>query len=495
MADRFNSRRSPIGGNDGNPVLKQGAAVSQGVTLADGRSNHLHGNSRFSGGRADARLSLPGSASGELPVKLIAVTLLAQLFADAPKDSIFRLMPTAPHRVFFLLLLLAWAFRPSNSHDKSSDRRSGKTELYLMMVYGVILTFSWAITGIDFQNDDNRWFATLYAFNFCPLGMYLVVRGTKYSRAALVALLRAMIGIGVYITVSGLCQHYKINFLVWPRYMLEYIGDQRERLQGPLGNSAHMGEWLIVTFICVSLAEEFRKTKSTLLTNLFKLALMACIYLTETRSIWVDFGIVLTITLVFAGAKWRKQSMFVIVMLLLGFVLGVGSKFSLGEGTIFSKRSETLDYRAANFEVGMKIGMSNFLFGAGYGSFSREWRKYFGGEELESVRDLNSGNENTYIGLFSEVGIVGLLLYVSLLVRAFIRCLSIRARLRSEQEFERQFVLMTMALFLMAFFQGWFGDLRFALAFNTILFLFFGIVVSMDPGASDPSEALAHEAR
>jgi hypothetical protein len=67
------------------------------------------------------------------------------------------------------------------------------------------------------------------------------------------------------------------------------------------------------------------------------------------------------------------QSLAVLLIIAFAFVFRVGSKFSLGGETLFSKRSVTVDYRTVNMAVAYRIGLDHFLFGAGYESFAKLW--------------------------------------------------------------------------------------------------------------------------
>jgi O-antigen ligase len=168
----------------------------------------------------------------------------------------------------------------------------------------------------------------------------------------------------------------------------------------------------------------------------------------------------------------------------------------MGGDTLFSRRSGTVDYRNVNMAVAYRIGMDHFLFGAGYGSFAKLWRNYFQEGDAELIRDLTSGNESTYYGLFAETGLIGLLLYLAMVAFLFKTLVSIWMRLSPAMDFERDFVLTSVALLVIALIHGYFGDLRFSLATNTIVFLFAGISVSIaerslaDAGSASPASRL-----
>jgi hypothetical protein len=433
----------------------------------------------------------PGSG---LPVKLLAVALLAEVFADAPSDYPYlRLVP----RLVFIGILLAAVFIRSSVPDHS--RRVSRSTSVFMVLFGIVCTISWISGGNDFGAVvPYRWLITLYNLIFFPYVTYFLVKKTRYDRGALLSLLKFIAIIGVYLLINGYFEHYRIGSLVFPKYIMDpRHGDQGTRLQGPFGNSNHMGHWMMLTFVALSLLGQVRKRPVGPLSHFFKLMIVGAVYLTETRAIWLEFAGILIVTLGWGGQRYRKQSIAVLVMIAIGFVLGVGSKFSLEGGTLFSKRSQTVDYRNVNMNVAYRIGMNNFFFGAGYGSFAKLWRSYFQAGDSALVRDLTSGNESTYYGLFAETGIIGLLLYLSMLGCLFKSLISIWKRLSPAMDFEKDFVLTSAAFLLMAVIHGWFGDLRFSLATNTMVFMCAGISTSIgEANVADPgSEPLIPEPR
>jgi len=425
------------------------------------------------------RFMVVAKPDSALPVKLLAVTLFTQLFTDAPASySYFRLLP----RFIFALVLFTAISRRSNA--PADSRRVSRSPSVFMILFASICTISWILGGNDFGAVvPFRWLITLYNLIFFPYVTYFLVKKTKYDRGVLVTLLKFIALVGVYLTINGYFEHYVIGSLVFPKYILDrHFGDQGNRLQGPFANSNHMGHWMILMFVVMGLLGQVRKRPVGPMWQLFRLMVVGAIYFSETRAIWLEFAAILIITLSLGGQKYRRQAVAVLVLIAIGFVAGVGSKFSLGEGTLFSKRSNTVDYREVNARVAYRIGMDNFLFGAGYGSFAKKWRSYFLESDKAMVRDLTSGNESTYYGLFAETGIIGLLLYFSMLGCLLKALISIWRRLSPAMDFERDFVLTSIALVLMAVIHGWFGDLRFSLATNTMVFMFAGIAVSIGEG-------------
>jgi O-antigen ligase len=429
--------------------------------------------------RQAATTAARSAADTALPVKLISCILVAQLFDY--KNLGFPLskaiFTVTPDRLLFSYLFLAYFFAFMSGRFKR--RFTGAGEVRVMCLLGLHCTLSWLIAGPEVGPTGNRWLTSLFNLIYFPLGLYLIVKNTEYKRETVVRLLRVMAVIGIYLGVTGLAEHSGIGMLVWPKYILDPgVGIQFGRVRGPFGSSVAMGEWLIVVFVSASLLMQVSKGVTKALLWLLILVAIVGIYFTDTRGVWLSFAAVVLVSAVFGG-RLAKQSLGIVLLVLCGFLFGVGSKFSYGNATLFEKRQETINYRLANYQTAYKMGMANFVTGVGYGNFVNRWREYFGDEERQLISELTDGNHNTYLGLFAETGIIGITLYVSLLVSLMIRCLLIWRRLKPEDTFERSVVVSTLGLVVVITIEGIFGDQRFDPNFNTLLFLFLGIAASM----------------
>jgi hypothetical protein len=438
-------------------------------------------------GVAQRSFEIPTSSTDAqaLPVKLIALILASQIFDynswDFPASKL--VFTVTPDRFFLVLLFLVVGARFLSGRFRL--RSAGGGEVYIMGLFGALCTMSWIFTGLDFGTVRYRWLTTLFNLIYFPFGVYLIAKNTLYKRPSTISLLWAIVGIGTYLAITGVCEHFRVNWLVWPKYILDpTIGIQFGRVRGPFASSVAMGEWLIITFIGASLLLQFTSGVSGwYLRGLTGLAIIV-IYFTNTREVWLSFAAVVVIGICF-GSGLRARLLSVVLIVLMAFLIGIGSKFSAGQKTLFSRRQETVNYRLANYQTDYKMGMNNFFFGVGYGNFKYEWRKYFGPEERQLVKDLTDGNHNTYLGLFAETGIFGLLLYVSLLLYLGGKCIASWWQLPAEADFEKNFAVTSLGLVAVMMIEAVFSDQRFDPILNVILFLCVGVAASMRISGED----------
>jgi O-antigen ligase len=413
-----------------------------------------------------------GSKIRPLPAALIALFLFSQLF----DYHALHLATVTPDKLLFLIISLLFAHAVL-AHRLRPIPWSG-TEV-CMLLFAILCTISYVVTNPDAGGGPFKWLTTLLNLIVFPFGIYLFVKKTRYTAAKTIWLLLAIVCIGIYLALTASFEHYGINALIFPKYIIDpHVGIQFGRARGPMVGSNPMGEWLVVVYLAACLVMPFARTFSKVLLYGLLLLVTMGVYFTLTRGAWLSFAavVILTATL---GGKFGTQSRLIVVVVLLAFFAGVGSKFSFSGATLFSRRLNTIDYRLSNNKTTFNMGMANFVTGVGYGGFGSNWEKYFGNQERELTRDLTDGNHNTYLGLFADLGFPGVALYVALFGFVLKECIRIRKSLGPDSAFERNVALSSIALVVITLWEAMSGDLRFNPTLNVVTFLFVGITASM----------------
>jgi len=203
----------------------------------------------------------------------------------------------------------------------------------------------------------------------------------------------------------------------------------------------------------------------------------AGIYFTNTRGIWLAFAAAL-VTLTVFRSQMRKPALAVIGLVLITFVLGVGSKFSLWEGTLFSRRQSTVELRAVNYEIALSVFAENPIFGVGYGIFSQKLEEYSAIQGAPNNRLLTDGNHSTFLGLLAEVGTIGMISFLAVYYCILRMCL--RVYKEGENSFEKNLAVAVIAMLMSFFVMGAVSDFRFHKATLNLMFFFFGIAASLE---------------
>lgn len=407
-----------------------------------------------------------------LPAVLVATFLFLQMF----DYHALGMSTVTPDRILFFVIvgLFVSALRKGQTQPISLSGLE-----WSMIAFGTLCTISYIINNPDGGAIRFKWLITLFNLIVCPFGIYIVAKHSRYDAGKILLLVRAIVWIGVYLAFTAVFEHYRIDALVFPKYIVDpHVGIQFGRARGPMVGSNPMGEWLALVYLAICLViPSAEKIWKILLYGLI-LVVISGIYFTLTRGAWISFAIaaLLAATL---GGKFGRPSRAIAIVVTLAFFAGVGSKFSFSGDTLFSRRQNTIDYRLSNNQTTYNMGMANFVTGVGYGKFGANWQKYFGSKQAELTKDLTDGNHNTYLGLFADLGFPGVALYVTVFGFVLRDCIRARRLIDRKYDFERNLVLSSIALVAILLWEAMSGDMRFNPTLNTVTFLFVGIAASI----------------
>jgi O-antigen ligase len=352
-----------------------------------------------------------------------------------------------------------------------------------ILLFALICTLSTFVMG---TGSDVLY--RLFDFNYNPFVIFLFAKNIPHSRHKLELLSLAVVTLGAYLAINGVFEYRGPQVLVWPKYILDpHAGIQFGRTRGSFGSSEILGQVLTVTFLFYSFYTTFATGMKLYASYLIMIVTPVVIYATNTRTGWISFGFCLVILAV-TKTKMKRAARLFIAVVLLGFFGGVTTHFSFWENaTLFSRRQNTVNYRRVNDLTTFEMGKVNPTFGIGFGNFKSQWRKYFQPIEGTGITDLEDGNHNTFLGLFAEVGLVGLIPYLVLFYYMFQAGLRVY---RKGDVLDREFSLVFLLVVTVYILGGTVGDYRSGPFLNTVLYLLFGTVVGIEMRAELPTERL-----
>ncbi len=382
-----------------------------------------------------------------------------------------------PDRVLFVLGAAAFTWLALRRELKFP--RLTRVE-YLMIAVTLICTLSLIVfKGNDNQSDGkNKWLNALFNITYYPFISYFMMRSLPYERKTLLRMLGLLCALGVYLSLTGIFEHFQVKALVWPRYIMDpSLGTHFERSRGPFMESVAMGRVLTITFAAFLVLALHLQGARRAMARLFALLSLVAVYYTYTRGPWVGLALVLGFFLL-SRTPLRKAARNIALLLFIGGLVGVGSKFSLVQGTFFSQRQNTVDARWISYLTTVKILESHPVLGIGFGRFNQVWDDYYDGGGKTEFGGFD-GSHNTFLTMAAEGGIFTLLLYLAMLYSLTLMCWKMYRLLPEELVLERCFVLMVMAIAAMYGLTGFFSDLRWNLLQNSLMFMLFGLVAGM----------------
>jgi O-antigen ligase len=409
-----------------------------------------------------------------LPIWLGSMVFLYQYIS--PLLNLDLGIRVSPDRVLFLAIL--GLFLTSTS----GQRRRGAVE-WVMLAFAALATISWVTTRPDAEGTKLRWLTTIFQLSYFPFITYYIAKNSNYSERDLKRLLNGILIIQSYLVFTGLAAHYHISWLVWPGYILDRtLSDQGDRLTGPFSNSGMLGAALVMNLACLCIMTLYSKGPKRLYLHVLIILSCACIYFTSTRTVWLGLFAMFLI-FYFSRTGLRRLARNLALCLLAVALTGVASKLSLYQKSLFSRRQETVEYRRTNLQAGLRTFQEHPLFGVGYGGFAKRMHE---GDVGFDEKALASGNENTWLGISVDMGLIGLLPYVmifALLIRSDIHVLR---RYDGKEGLARPFAAVALAMMTYTVINASTGDLRFHLYDPCFVFLVQGIAARL--GKRTPEE-------
>jgi len=238
-----------------------------------------------------------------------------------------------------------------------------------------------------------------------------------------------------------------------------------------------LGAALVMNLGCLCIMTLYSKGSKRLYLYVLILLSCACIYFTSTRTVWLGLFAMFVI-FYFSRTGLRKSVRNVCFCLLVVALTGIAGKFSLYQKSLFSRRQETVEYRRTNLQAGLKAFPEHPLFGIGYGGFAKLMRENPGRLDINE-KTFSSGNENTWLGILVDLGLIGLVLYVMIFILFICSNIRFLRRYDGEEPFARPLAVLALAMVVYLVINWSTGDLRFHLYDPCFAFLVQGIVAGL----------------
>ena len=364
-------------------------------------------------------------------------------------------------------------------------RQGGRTPPFGLVEALIVLYLAWNLFSLAWPQVADSWApgpeAPLPTWRFVlvgialPLVMYLVGRTCFRTDQAARHLLWAVLSFAAYSAVVSISQFHAPG-LVWPRYIVEapnWEGRANGVPNQPVVNGLIMITGYLVSMAVVSRREGGRAMRGVAL--LVAAASAYGIFLTYTRASWAAFFVVTV-----CGALWMKGGRRSFVAVLVAMVLLAGSGWSS-----FTSSDRESGGVASVSEIDDRLNLvatqvwafkQEPLFGWGIGTFATVnvlHHKQFSAEQ-PWVRGYAIASHQNELGILVELGLVGLLLWLGLLVLLWRRATrTVRAAGNDRLE-GRPFAVVAVLALVAWFFTGLTVDMRYFDFINALVFLLLG---------------------
>jgi len=300
----------------------------------------------------------------------------------------------------------------------------------LRLVDWLLLAFV-GLLSVSMLLGDEPWHGTAFdpvppawrlagAYLF-PLAIYWLMRQSRIGHRQTRWINATLIAFGLYLAITAVLEINQAWGVVFPRYIADpKIGLHFGRARGPMVQSVSLGLYL---GICLTVLVAYAWTcspRGKLLLVALAPVFAVGILLTYTRTVWLGAaaGLLTVLSLIIRG-RWRIVGLGAVVA--AGLLVSVVNMDSLlgfqREGSAAETRNSA-SMRLSFAYVSWLMFLDRPIVGHGFGQFPTAKLPYLDDRSLDlqlgAIRDY--AHHNTYLSLLTEVGMVGLGLFLAILI-------------------------------------------------------------------------------
>jgi O-antigen ligase len=353
-----------------------------------------------------------------------------------------------------------------------------KTEvMMLLMVIAIIISM--------LTNGSVRIRKLLNGFAV-PFAMFVVAKHVFASRRNVDRLLYWFaVPLSVYFPVNHMFEHYRIDQLVFPRYILNpevagRIVEHGERTTGTFLQASATGLAMVACFVLsLHALSRVRGILARLMMFFLTAITPVAVFFSYTRSVYLGFFSAMVIILVFS----RRLKMYALIIIL---AIGLGVMGNWANVTTEDRAAgglatkTTVVSRLAHVSASLRMFADHPFFGVGFLNFQEAAKPYVGGVRTtilgyrESWVGKGVNLHNHFLNVLTEIGLMGFVPLV--LIFYFLFRILFKARLMHSEVFDRDFVVCTWAIFAQYLSASNFMDPTFYEFMNVLPFLLAGII-------------------
>lgn len=256
-----------------------------------------------------------------------------------------------------------------------------------------------------------------------PVGMYAFARCIDPRPRDIRWFLGALLCLGGYLAVTAICEVKGVHWLVYPTHIVD--GDSWEfygRGRGPLMNPAGNGILMSIAVAVAGLGFLRSGRRGKFLFGLLAVVLAVGIYATMTRSAWLGAGAAIAVIAIVQAPRWVRV-LGLASVILFGGAMAMGLKDQLlrlkrDKHLSAADAEESIQLRPLLAIVGWEMFKDRPIAGHGFGHYFASSGPYHDirGYDLPLENARPYAQHNIFLSVLVDAGLVGLVLFVSLLV-------------------------------------------------------------------------------
>ncbi|QDS96687.1 O-Antigen ligase [Roseimaritima multifibrata] len=326
-------------------------------------------------------------------------------------------------------------------------------------------------------------FARWLFYIFLPMGMYWVARSVQLTRRDIDWVLSAFIVLGVYLSLTGICEWRGWHGLVFPKYIVdptvwEFYGRARGPLLNPAGNGIVIAVGLAAAAVRSLQAERIGRVAYGLLV----MVMLAGCYATLTRGVWIGAVLVLGIVTLAYAPRWlRIWGLAATVCLAAAMMLGLKDQLiaiKRDKGLSAEASAKSLELRPLLGIIAYEMFKDAPLTGHGFGTYLTAAKEYDGSRAYDMPIRQARGyvQHNLLLSLLVDTGLIGLSAFMAALLFWTSRAWRL-ARAPTSDLTTKALGLVMLSTLAMYLFNGMFQDVLVIPMVQMVVFFVAGLTV------------------
>lgn len=422
-----------------------------------------------------------------LPLLGMMVLIIGTVFGPAFFAVDGPLLMSLDRVLFAVLCIIAFFSLPG---ETATIPRWNSTD-WIVVAYVVWVLIS---TQHGEAPSDSSPVGTWIFYVLLPAAMYLIVRVARIRDVDLRRVETAMIWLGCYLSFTAICEWRGWYSLVFPKYIAdpatwEFFGRGRGPLLNPSGNGIVLTSTLAVAAVRFLRGDR----RQRLIYSVICVLMLAGLYATLTRSVWIGAALALVIVFWQVMPRWSKVLGFFACGLLVVLIVA-----GLKEQLLRMKRDKALSAQEAEKSVQLRPLLAIIAYemvkdspviGHGFGHYFQASPPYFSDRRYAMPLEVARGyhQHNVLLSIAVNTGLIGCVMFVWLLYRWTTAgwYLSQNSKFAAERSQAGLIVVASIAGYLVG---GMFQDVTIIPMINLYLFYWAGTIENLWQAAAEPSE-------
>lgn len=409
---------------------------------------------------------------------VLIVWLLSLLFILFSKFSLGIDMPNISlDRTIWSLMVIYYIFCFLVPRQVSIPNRV--TEIFMFILCGLAVFSVIRMKGISFSREILDTYSLLFNIYIVPFSVFLIAKDLIKEEERIRKLFIFLSVVLLYISITAIFENFKLTAFVFPKDIMNPgMGIHFGRARGPFLQAAINGTVLgMLSVINLYMAINTRLPYKIFFIIISFISPVAILF-TYTRAAWLAILLSFMFMLVI-DRRFRK---YIGILILLALIILIPLHSKIVDIDTLASRSYSMGpiYDRINlYHTYMAMFMDRPIMGFGFANFNRYSHEYFSKERNAPYNIDIPEIHDTFSGTLVELGALGLIVFLSVLMSIFWMSIRLFRGLKEEGFLGKGFVVAFWGIALVYILNAFFIDMKNHQFQNVIFYLVAGIVAGL----------------